>query len=244
MSSNNPFDTAHRTPSAFLCHTPLLTYAQAWSLQQKLAIACQTNALPDTLLLCEHPPTYTCGRSTQAYHLPAETGPLEHQGFAVHHIERGGSVTYHGPGQLIGYPIVDLRRQGRDVHRHIRRLEQALIQTLAVFGLTADARPGLTGVWIGPRKIAAIGIYVRRWITMHGFALNISLDLEPFTRIRPCGLDSKVVTSMAKLLSTPPAMDQVAAEIAKRMAELFSWTLQEIPFETLMQDLDHIALND
>lgn len=220
---------------AFLCRTPLMAYAQAWALQQKLAKIRRANALPDTMLLTEHLPTYTCGRSTQDGHLPFGKQALIHQGFTVHHIERGGSVTYHGPGQLVGYPIVDLRQHGRDVHQHIRRLETVLIQTLATFGLQAHARPGLTGVWIETHKIAAIGIYVKHWITLHGFALNINPDLQPFTHIQPCGLDSQIVTSMANLLSTPPSMATVANEIAKHMTDIFSWKPQTISLNTLIK---------
>ena len=156
-------------------------------------------AVGDALLLLEHPPTYTCGRATRAEHLPQQAW-LGARGVEVVDSERGGSITYHGPGQLVGYPIVDLRARGRDVHRYLRDVEEILIVALAALGVEAGRREGLTGVWVGEKKIAAMGIHVSRWITSHGFALNIAPELDFFRAMRPCGLDGEQVTTLEKVL--------------------------------------------
>lgn len=207
-----------------ICWAGQLAYRQAWAWQQALRESRQLAAFPDLLLLVEHPPTYTCGRSTRPEHLPAGSGP----GIEVVPIERGGSITYHGPGQLVGYPILALRPPEQDLHRYLRRLEEVLIRLLAGYGLQARARPGLTGVWVGEEKVAAIGIHVRHWITMHGFALNVCPDLDYFRAIQPCGLDSRVVTSLAALLPAPPALEQVAGQTGRSFAEVFAGTWEEV----------------
>lgn len=207
-----------------ICWAGRLEYRQAWAWQQALRESRRLEALPDLLLLAEHPPTYTCGRSTRPEHLPAGSGP----GIEVVLVERGGSITYHGPGQLVGYPILALRPPARDLHRYVRRLEEVLIRLLAGYGLRGRARPGLTGVWIGEKKVAAIGIHVRHWITMHGFALNVSPDLAHFGAILPCGLDSRVVTSLAALLPDPPGLAQVAAQAGRCFVEVFGGNWEEV----------------
>lgn len=207
-----------------VCWAGRLEYRQAWAWQQALRESRQLETLPDLLLLAEHPPTYTCGRSTRPEHLPAGAG----SGIEVVTIERGGSITYHGPGQLVGYPILALRPPEQDLHRYLRRLEEVVIRLLAGYGLRAWARPGLTGVWIGEKKVAAIGIHVRHWITMHGFALNVCPDLDYFRAIQPCGLDSRVVTSLAALLPAPPALEQVAGQVGQHFAEVFGGTWEEV----------------
>lgn len=207
-----------------VCWAGRLEYRQAWAWQQALRESRRLEALPDLLLLAEHPPTYTCGRSTLPEHLPAGVGPEIEMIF----IERGGSITYHGPGQLVGYPILALRPPERDLHRYLRRLEEALIHLLAVYGLRGRVRSGLTGVWVGEQKVAAIGIHVRHWITMHGFALNVCPDLGYFRAIQPCGLDSRVVTSLAAFLPVPPSLEQVAAQVGKSFAEVFGGSWEEV----------------
>jgi lipoate-protein ligase B len=137
-------------------------------------------------------------------------------------VERGGGITFHGPGQLVGYPIVDLRGRGRDIHRFLRDLEEVLIRTLRDFSLDAQRRPGLTGVWVGQKKIASIGIAVRHWVSYHGFALNVSVDLRYFRMIRPCGLDGTVMTSMSELLGREISLDEVKPALVEHWAELFS----------------------
>ncbi|MFT7691576.1 MAG: lipoate-protein ligase B [Candidatus Latescibacterota bacterium] len=174
----------------------------------------------DVLLLLEHSPTYTCGRATQPEHLPNKAA-LEAYGARLIEIERGGSITYHGPGQLVGYPIVDLRARGRDVHRYLRDLEEVLMATLATFSLHGVRRAGLTGVWVGDEKVAAIGIYVTRWISSHGFSLNISPDLEPFRAMRPCGLDGSQVNSLEGLLGRRVERAEVEEALLVCMQKVF-----------------------
>lgn len=207
-----------------ICWAGRLGYRQAWAWQQALRERRRQEELPDLLLLLEHPPTYTCGRSTRPEHLPAWPGP----GFEVVPVERGGSITYHGPGQLVGYPILALRPPEQDLHRYLRRLEEVLIRLLASYGLQGRARPGLTGVWVGEEKVAAIGIHVRHWVTMHGFALNVCPDLGYFRAIRPCGLDGRAVTSLAALLPDPPGLEQVASRAGRCFAEVFGGAWEEV----------------
>ncbi len=157
-------------------------------------------ASQDLLLLVEHDPVYTLGRGTRQTSLPVPPAELERTGASVFEVERGGDVTYHGPGQLVGYPIIDLRQQREDLHWYLRELEGALIDALAVLGVPAERNPGLTGVWTAGRKIASIGIHVKQWITLHGFALNVTTDLSAFGHIVPCGIDQVVMTSVANEL--------------------------------------------
>ncbi|MGI8990391.1 MAG: lipoyl(octanoyl) transferase LipB, partial [Bryobacteraceae bacterium] len=154
--------------------------------------------IPDQLLFVEHPHVVTVGRNGHAENLLASSEILERTGIAFHHSDRGGDVTYHGPGQIVGYPILDLRTWKRDVGAYVRAIENSLIETLADFGIDAERSPGMTGVWTGGAKIAALGIHISRWVTSHGFALNLNTDLKYFQYIVPCGLN-KPVTSMAAL---------------------------------------------
>jgi lipoate-protein ligase B len=153
----------------------------------------------DVLLLLAHPPTVTLGRSTSAEQMLHPVAELEADGVAVHTVSRGGGATYHGPGQLVGYPIVDLEPDGRDLHRYLRLLEAVLLDVLADFGICGERRPGQTGIWVGNDKIAALGVAVRHWVTWHGFALNLSADLAGFAAIVPCGLADAGVTSVESL---------------------------------------------
>jgi lipoyl(octanoyl) transferase len=207
-----------------ICWAGRLEYRRVWAWQQALRENRRLETLPDLLLLVEHPPTYTCGRSTRPEHLPTNPGPRAE----VVPVERGGSVTYHGPGQLVGYPILALRPPEQDLHRDLRRLEEVLIRLLAGYGLQGQARPGLTGVWVGEQKVAAIGIHVRQWITMHGFALNVCPEMGFFRAIQPCGLDSRVVTSLAALLPEAPALEEVAVRAGGCFAEVFGGTWEEV----------------
>lgn len=199
--SNSRIDTDVKAPPmnrhlGYLCLPGCLDYSAALTWQQKLMAARRDRPdLADVLLLLEHPPVYTLGQGASEEYLKftADAAP-----FPVHRIERGGEVTYHGPGQLVGYPILNLRRYRMDLHWYLRQLEEVIIQTLATYGLTADRVPGLTGVWLEGRKLAAIGIKVSRWITMHGFALNVCPDLSHFGAIVPCGIADKPVGSLAQ----------------------------------------------
>lgn len=175
-----------------------IPYATAWQWQQQLVEARrQQSNLPDVLLLLEHPSVYTLGQGASLEFLKSDLTNLDVE---LYRVERGGEVTYHTPGQLVGYPILNLARHQKDLHWYLRQLEEVLIQTLAHWNVTAQRLPGLTGVWIGNHKVAAIGIKASRWITMHGFALNICPDLSGFQRIIPCGIADKPVGSLAQFI--------------------------------------------
>ncbi len=180
--------------SGLLLDRGLVPYGEAWAWQQaQVSVRKQNPELPDVLMLLEHPPVYTLGQGSDPGFLKFDpaTSPYE-----LHRIERGGEVTYHAPGQLVGYPILNLANHRQDLHWYLRQLEEVVIRVVANYGLTGIRIPGLTGVWIEDQKVAAIGIKVSRWITMHGFALNVCPDLSGFDRIVPCGLEGKSVGSL------------------------------------------------
>ncbi|MBI3268828.1 MAG: lipoyl(octanoyl) transferase LipB [Planctomycetes bacterium] len=185
-----------------------IDYLAAWELQLRSVEERADRRRGDTLFLCEHPPVITCGRGTRPANLLAPDVP-------VHEIERGGDVTYHGPGQLVGYPIRLLPPGGRDLHAHLRWIEERLLAAVAALGVTGHRRPGLTGVWAPEGKLASIGIAVRRWVTYHGFALNVETDLAAFRAIRPCGLDASAMTSLAKVLGASPGMPAAREAVAR-----------------------------
>ena len=189
-----------------------MNFAEALALQEELVAKKRENRdTIDELLLLEHEPVYTIGRTPDQSSL-VDAAHLPHLLFAIN---RGGQATYHGPGQLIGYPIIDLRRCGQDLHRYLRWLEDLLIQTLAIYEISARTRPGLTGVWIDKRKIASIGVGVRHWITMHGFALNVCGDLTPFNRIIPCGIQNVTMTSIEKETGSTFSPEEVSHRVAE-----------------------------
>jgi lipoyl(octanoyl) transferase len=196
-------------------------YDQAWALQNKVADERRAGLVPDTLILLEHPHTYTIGRSGTRDHVFLNEVDLTARGITCLDVDRGGDVTYHGPGQLVGYPILDLGPKP-DVGVYLRGLEGCLIDVLADFGITAGRLSGFTGVWIGDRKIAAIGIKVSQGVTTHGFALNVSTDLSLFTHILACGIPDKGVTSMAFELARAPSMAGVEEVVIARFSERFA----------------------
>jgi lipoyl(octanoyl) transferase len=203
-------------------------YQAAWDLQRSLAAAVSQGAIPDTVLFLEHPPTITLGRRTEEgeLHVPADAE------VAVVETDRGGRSTYHGPGQLVCYPILDLKRHGKDVKKFCRELEESIIRTLAAFGVEGSRIEGLTGVWLQrpPRKIASIGVHLSRWISTHGYALNVDLDPSPFTDwITACGLDDAAFTSMARELGQPLAVEEVRPAAHDALAEVFDLTFDELP---------------
>jgi lipoyl(octanoyl) transferase len=198
-----------------------MDYAAALDLQRRAAAARADDLIPDLLLLLEHPHVYTIGRRSRPDHLLATAAELCAVGATLHEVERGGDITYHGPGQLVGYPILDLRQHGTDLHRYLRMLEQVLIDTLSGYGLVAGRIPGLTGVWLGDEKVAAIGVGVRRWVTLHGFALNVLVDLSYFDLIVPCGIRDHAVTSLDRYLSPAPSLEEVAEHVAAEFADSF-----------------------
>jgi len=198
-------------------------YAEALTQQYALAEQRGRGEISDTLLLLEHPPTITLGRRTQRTDLMVSETALKALGLTVERVDRGGEITYHGPGQLVGYPILDLQQHGSDLHKYLRDLEEVLIQTVTAFGLLGERVPGRTGVWVNDRKIAAIGIKVSRWVSLHGFALNVSPNLVPFREyFVPCGIADKDVTSLAEMLGNmAPARAEVEAVLTARFAEVF-----------------------
>jgi lipoyl(octanoyl) transferase len=176
-----------------------LPYSDALDLQRRLADERLQGLLADDLLLLvEHPPVVTLGRGTRDSSLPLDPENLRRRGIEVFEVERGGDVTYHGPGQLVGYPILDLREHREDLHWYLRQLEEALIRALATFGIAAERNAGYTGVWTRGRKIASIGVHAKQWVTWHGFALNVTTDLSPFDLIVPCGIPGVVMTSVER----------------------------------------------
>ncbi len=210
----------------------LVPYGEAFALQRSLAGAVSQGAIPETVVLLEHPPVITVGRRTDEaseIHVP-EGADVE-----IAETDRGGKSTYHAPGQLVCYPILDLNRHGRDVKRYVRDLEEALVRTLAAFGLTGTRIDGLTGVWMppsggqGPRKIASIGVHISRWVTTHGYALNVDLDPAPFTDwITACGLDDAQFTTMARELGRPVSVDEVRPAAVAALADVFGLAFEEL----------------
>jgi lipoyl(octanoyl) transferase len=194
-------------------------YVQSLELQQQLTAERKQGLISDHLLLLEHPHVITLGRNGRAEHLLASPEILERAGISFHPTDRGGDITYHGPGQLVGYPILDLREWKRDVGAYVRAIEQVIIDLLADYGIAAGRIPGLTGVWVGERKIAAIGVHISRWVTSHGFALNVDPDLSYFQYIVPCGL-SKPVTSMSQL-GVRVTMEEAGAHLATHFGRVF-----------------------
>ncbi|HUI56967.1 MAG TPA: lipoyl(octanoyl) transferase LipB [Bryobacteraceae bacterium] len=197
-----------------------IDYGKALELQQQLIASRKLGTTPDHLLLLEHPHVITLGRNGRVENLLASNEVLGRAGISFHPTDRGGDVTYHGPGQLVGYPILDLREWKRDVGAYVRAIEQTIIDTLAEYGIAAGRIPKLTGVWVGERKIAAIGVHISRWVTSHGFALNVNTDLSYFQYIVPCGL-TKPVTSMAQL-GVPTTLQEVSRRLAAHFGRVFS----------------------
>jgi lipoyl(octanoyl) transferase len=205
-------------------HLGLIEYQAALDLQKELVEQRKQGLIPDQLLLLEHPPVITLGarnHNNRSNILETPEG-LAARGVGLYETGRGGDVTYHGPGQLVGYPILELPRDRRDVHRYVRDLEEVLILAVADFGITAGRIPGLTGIWVGDRKLAAIGVRISRWVTSHGFALNVTTDLSHFGLIVPCGITGKGVTSMSEQLGHHVPMDEVVVAVVSRFRSVFS----------------------
>jgi lipoate-protein ligase B len=196
-------------------------------MQRRAVDARAREEIPDVLYLLEHPHVYTLGRGGHAENVLVDPATLAAEGVKVIWVDRGGDVTYHGPGQLVGYPIVQLARLGKDTHAHLRRLEEVLIRTLADFDVEGHREPAYTGVWVGDEKIAAIGVRVARWVTSHGFALNVDPDLRSFARIIPCGIQEKGVTSLARVLGRTVNRDEVESAVTRHFADLFECELIE-----------------
>lgn len=198
-------------------------YAEALELQRAVAAMRISGEMPeDVLLLVEHPPVVTLGRASKAAHLVSSPEFLASRGVEVFEVERGGDVTFHGPGQLVGYPIFDLKRHKQDLHWYLRQVEEALIAAVGKLGVTAERKSGYTGVWTNGRKLASIGVHTREWVTWHGFALNVTTDLSYFDLIVPCGIQGVTMTSLALEKSEDrPDLARVTAAVASAFAEVF-----------------------
>ena len=204
-----------------------MDYQEAWDLQRSIAQARAEDRVGDTLLLLEHPPTYTLGRRSKESGLLLSREAMEAQGARVIDVDRGGEVTFHGPGQLVGYPIINLRAWGGPL-RYVRALEAVLISTLAAFGVRVGRTEGLTGVWAGDSKIAAIGVRISSGVTTHGFALNLATDLSWFRHIVPCGIHDCEVTSLERLLGRAVPMKEVAPVVAERFGRELGFRMREV----------------
>jgi lipoyl(octanoyl) transferase len=210
------------------CDLGRTRYAPVWDLQRRLHAAVASEAVSDTVLLTEHEHVYTLGKSGDVNHLLADRAELERSGVDFFEIDRGGDITYHGPGQIVCYPILNLERYQKDIHWYLRQLEEVIIRTLRHAGVQADRSAGETGVWVANEKIAAIGIKVNRWTTMHGFALNVTTDLRFFGRIIPCGIFHKGVTSLAECTGRDMKIQDITAVLRKEFESVFGTALKNV----------------
>ena len=221
----------------------LIGYAEADALQKRVVAARKAGAMEDVLLLCEHPHVITLGRSGKREHLLASEHVLRQKGVEFYATDRGGDITYHGPGQIVGYPILNLGAIRRDVVWYVRILEEAMIRATSAFGIAAQRVAGKTGIWVragdSEEKLAAIGVHISRWVTSHGFAYNVSTDLRNFDLIVPCGIADRKATSLEKLLGRHVDEKEVAPRIAKHLGELLGLEMKEAAKKELMEKLEH-----
>lgn len=227
----------------------VIPFREAWDYQQQYVDHINSiklenrnkghnQATPNYLFFCHHPHVYTLGKSGSTDNLLWDTKKLEEKGVEFVHTNRGGDITYHGPGQIVGYPVIDLENYFTDLNRYLRTLEEVIIKTLSDFGIEADRSEGLTGVWLDTdkpdkaRKICAMGVKCSRWVTMHGFALNVTTNLDYFSGIVPCGIQDKAVTSIEKELDNPPGMDEVKSRLLKHFGELFESQIRTLKEST------------
>lgn len=221
LAAPRPTNPSARPGAVTVERLGTVPYREAWDLQRERVAQRAAGAIPDTLLLLSHPPVVTLGKGGSIDHLVGSDADLERRGVEFVETDRGGDITFHGPGQIVGYTIVDLATRERDLHRFLRELEEVLIRALADFGLAAGRTPGLTGVWVGDAKVAAIGIRVSRWITHHGFALNVDTDLSFFDLIVPCGIGDRGVTSMTELLGRAVERERVEDALERSFGGIF-----------------------
>jgi lipoyl(octanoyl) transferase len=234
----------------------LIGYAEGCALQKRLVAARKADAIEDVLLFCEHPHVITQGRNGKREHLLVNEHVLRQKGVEFYETSRGGDITYHGPGQIVGYPILNLGAIRRDVVWYVRMLEEAMIRATTEFGITAVREPGKTGVWVEvaedgsslatrhsplatSEKLGAIGVHISRWVTSHGFAYNVSTDLRFFDLIVPCGIADRKATSLEKLLGRTVEEAEVVPRLARHLGELFGLEMKEIPRKELFQRLEH-----
>jgi lipoyl(octanoyl) transferase len=233
----------------------MIGYAEAYALQKRIVAARKVDAIEDVVLFCEHPHVITQGRNGKREHLLVSEHVLRQKGVEFHETSRGGDITYHGPGQIVGYPILNLGAIRRDVVWYVRMLEEAMIRATAEYGIKAVREPGKTGIWVdaaqsssalatrhsplaSSEKLGAIGVHISRWVTSHGFAYNVSTDLQFFDLIVPCGIPERKATSLEKLLGRTVEKSQVTSRIAKHLAELFALEMKEASKKDLLQKLE------
>ena len=206
------------------CDLGFIDYKEAWNLQHEIHSKRVSGEVDDFLFLLEHPNTYTLGKTAHKENLKGSEEYLKENNISIYDIDRGGDITYHGPGQIVGYPIIDLNNWFKDTHKYLRALEEVIIRTCNDYCLKCERNPKHTGVWIGDRKIAAIGIKVSRWITMHGFAFNVNTDLNLFNGIIPCGIQDKSVTSLKQELNQVVSIQEVKEKLIKNFIKIFNYT--------------------
>jgi lipoyl(octanoyl) transferase len=221
-------------------------YERAWDLQKRIVAARKLALIPDVLLLCEHPHVITMGRNGHSEHLLASESVLRTKGVEFHTTNRGGDITYHGPGQLVAYPILNLSEIRRDVGWYVRQLEEAMIRTSAEYGITAERREGRTGIWVevsdadgaaNQEKLGAIGVHISRWVTSHGLAYNVSTDLSHFDLIVPCGIAGKRATSLKRILDREVGMDDASQKLVRHLGECFGLKMRAMPLAELESTL-------
>jgi lipoyl(octanoyl) transferase len=236
--------------SALQVELGFIGYADALALQQRLVAARKAGQIEDVLLLCEHPPVITLGRNGKRENLLASENVLRQKGVEIHETDRGGDITFHGPGQIVGYPIIDLGAIRRDVHWYVRMLEETMIRTTTEFGIAAKRVAGKIGIWVQAgeteEKLAAIGVHLSRWVTSHGFAYNVATDLRYFDLIVPCGIADRKATSLEKLLARSVQQTEVMPTLANHFGDLLGLNLQETTraelFERLQQAEQQVAV--
>ncbi|MDE3179796.1 MAG: lipoyl(octanoyl) transferase LipB [Acidobacteriota bacterium] len=206
----------------------LVEYGRALELQRRRTAERKAGDIPDTLILLQHPHVYTLGRNGRRENILASSRHLARAGITVFETDRGGDVTYHGPGQLVGYPVIDLNRHRRDVRWYMRSLEEVFIRTAAEYGIQAVRIEGCTGVWVGNAKLVAMGVHISRWVTSHGFAFNVSTDLTYFSSIIPCGLRDKGVTSLEVSLARPVAMEDAMERVIRNFGRIFEMEMDQL----------------
>ena len=242
-SHQSPFAKGRIVNPCHIVDLGLIGYAEAYALQKRVVAARKAGAIEDVLLLCEHPHVITLGRNGKRENLLASEPVLRQKGVEFHATNRGGDITYHGPGQLVGYPILNLGAIRRDVVWYVRMLEEAMIRATAEFGIVADRVEGKTGIWVGgggnEEKLAAIGVHISRWVTSHGFAYNVSTDLRYFDLIVPCGIADRKATSLEKLLGRNVEEKEVVPRIAKHLEKLFELEMKETSKKELFDKLEH-----
>jgi lipoyl(octanoyl) transferase len=228
--------------SCLIVELGLIDYGDAWALQKRLVAARKANAIEDVLLLCEHPHVITLGRSGKREHLLASEHVLKQKGVELHATDRGGDITYHGPGQIVGYPILNLGAIRRDVVWYVRMLEEEMIRATAEFGVSAGRLEGKTGIWVRTaateEKLAAIGVHISRWVTSHGFAYNVSTDLRFFDLIVPCGIADRKATSLEKILGRSIERKEVALRLVKHFGEVFGLEMKQASRQELLEKLE------